>query len=319
MSDLNKGRDVWMTVLFVLLLVAGLAVLSLGMFLAVTQRQFEVLALGLLTVVVPAAAYALAGRDGDVELLQLVKEQNRLLDSINERLLISDQAKRIAFRQKDRDALRQAIIEDIRVEDYDAAMALVKEMAEHYGNREEAEQFRQQVLQVMNKKREAHIQAAIAKIESICGQRNWDLARHEAARLQRLYPDYPGVLDAPDRVRRAYEQAKNQFLRDFAEAVEREDVERAMDVLKELDRYLTPEEGKPLTEKARQIIAKRKENMGVRFKMAVQERDWSGALVVGQQIVREFPNSTYATEVKGMLETIRERADAAQKSAANAS
>ncbi len=314
----TKPRDSGMTLLFVCLLVAGFFVLALGMWLAIQRQEFVVMSVGLLTIVVAVSAYAATGRESDAALMAQLAEQARLLDSINERMLISDQAKRIAYRQKDREAMRQAIIEDIRIEDYDAAMALVKEMAEIYGYREEAEQFRQQILQVMNKKREAHIQAAISKIETICMQRHWDLARHEAARLMRLYPEYPGVIELPERVRKAYEQSKNQLLRDFAEATEREDVERSMEMLKELDKYLTPEEAKPLTEKARQIIAKRKENMGVRFKMAVQERDWITAHNVGQQIVREFPNTAYAIEVRTMLDTIKERATTSQRATESA-
>ena len=65
MQEPNKGRDVWMMVLFALLLVAGIAMVGAGAYIAVTQRHFEVLALGLLSVMVPASAYALAGRDSD--------------------------------------------------------------------------------------------------------------------------------------------------------------------------------------------------------------------------------------------------------------
>ena len=56
--DTNRTRDVWLTVLFVLLLLAGLAVLSLGIYLAIVRAEFIMLGLGLLAVTIPAAIYA---------------------------------------------------------------------------------------------------------------------------------------------------------------------------------------------------------------------------------------------------------------------
>ncbi|MBI1370896.1 MAG: hypothetical protein GC162_19860 [Planctomycetes bacterium] len=315
MQDGSKSRDVWLTILFTLLLLAGLALLLLGVYEAVTAKQFVTMGLGLLCVVVPASLFALSGRDsGNADLLAHVMEQNRLLRAINDRMLISDQAKRIAFRQKDRDALREAIIEDLRLEDYDAAMALVNEMADTYGYREEAEQFRQQILDVQAKKREVMIQKAIAKIDEICERRDWDLARHEVGRLQRMYPDFQSILELPNRVEKARNKHKLELEREFLEAAERDDNDRAMELLKELDRYLTPEEAAPFLETARGVVGKKRQNLGVRFKMAVQDRDWIDGVVVGEQIIKEFPNSMMAKEVREMLDTLRQRA-ASQRAA----
>src|SRR5690606_15492874 len=69
-----------------------------------------------------------------------------LLRSINDRLLISDTAKRIAYREQDRETLRKAIREDIAKGDYEAALALVTEMSQAYGYRREAEAFRDEIL-----------------------------------------------------------------------------------------------------------------------------------------------------------------------------
>ena len=55
-------------------------------------------------------------------------------------------------------------------------------------------------------------------------------------------------------------------------------------------------------------VGKKKENLGVRFKMAVQDRNWIDALTVGETIVREFPNSGFANEVRDMLDSLRTRA-----------
>ena len=310
MAKTNDRRDAWLTILFVLLLMTGLALLALGAWVAWTQREYAVLGLGLLAVIVPASAYALAGAgapDQPAESPQ-VREQLRLLESINERLLISDQAKRIAYRQRDRAALREAIIEDIRVEDYDAAMALVDEMTATHGYREEAEEFRQQIIDAQGKKREAAAQKAAARVDRICQRHEYGLALHEVNRFMRMYPDEPAIADLRGRVEASREKHKNELEREFLTAAERDDVERAMELMKELDRYLTPEEAAPYLETARGVVGKRRDNVGVRFKMAVQERDWIEAVNVGEQIIREFPNSQFAEEVRGMLDNLRERA-----------
>jgi hypothetical protein len=315
MEDSNKSRDVWLMILFALLLAAGLAVLVLGVRQAIEQGEYVTLGLGLLAVSIPAALYALSGaKAGSGDLALYVQEQNRLLKSINDRMLISDQAKRIAFRQKDRDALREAIIEDLRQEDYDAAMALVNEMANEYGYREEAEQFRQQIIDVQAKKREVMIQKAVARIDELCERKDWDLAKHEVSRLQRLYPDYPTIDELPQRVAKAVNKHKLEIERQFLEAAERDDVDAAMDLIKEMDKYLTPEEAAPFLETARGVVGKKRQNLGVRFKMAVQDRDWIDGVRVGEQIIKEFPNSMMAKEVREMLDTLRERA-ASQRAA----
>ena len=42
--------------------------------------------------------------------------------------------------------------------------------------------------------------------------------------------------------------------------------------------------------------------------MAVADRDWIEALTIGEQIMREFPNSQFAREVRDMIDNLRTRA-----------
>ena len=60
-------------------------------------------------------------------------------------------------------------------------------------------------------------------------------------------------------------------------------------------------------EVARGVIGKARDNLGVRFKLLVQDKSWGEALVVGEQIIENFPNSRMAGEVREMLDTLRER------------
>ena len=65
------------------------------------------------------------------------------LERLGEQQTLSDDARRVLNRRGERDLLRRAIEEDISAEDWDAAMILVKELAERFGYRADAEEFRE--------------------------------------------------------------------------------------------------------------------------------------------------------------------------------
>lgn len=232
----------------------------------------------------------------------------QLLRTMNARLLLSDTAKRIAYRTEDVNALRRAIRDDIAKGDFDAALVLVQEMSHTFGYREEAEQFREQITNARAKEMERKVGEATAKLDQIINRKDFEGAAREAAKLQRLYPESEAVKLAVRRVVQAREQYKQQVERDFLAAAERDDVDRAIELLKELDKYLTEEEAEPFRETARGVIGKRRDNLGVQFKIAVHDKEWTRAVHVGEQIIRDFPNTRMADEVRGMLDLLRERA-----------
>ncbi len=231
-----------------------------------------------------------------------------LLDSVNERLLVSDLAKRIAYRGKDRQVLRDAIRHDLSKGDFDAAMVMVNQMSETYGYREEAEEFRQQIMDARNADVNASVNKAIARVDDLTAREQWEQAFAEVGRIQRMYPDTPRCANLPDRVRQAYENRKHELEREFLRAAERDDVDGAMELLHALDRYLTEQEAAPFRETARGVIGKKRDNLGVQFKLAVHDKEWTRGLEVGHQIIRDFPNTKMADEVRAMLDMLRQRA-----------
>lgn len=238
-----------------------------------------------------------------------------LLDSINDRLLVSDMAKRIAYRGKDRQVLRDAIRDDLNKGDFDAAMVMVNQMSETYGYREEAEEFRQKIMQLRETDVSTELARAVRRVDELTAQEAWDQAFAEVARIARMYPDAPRAAELPQRVRQAFENRKHELERAFLRAAERDDVDQAMDLLRDLDRYLTEQEAEPFRETARGVIGKKRDNLGVQFKLAVHDKEWSRAVEVGQQIIREFPNTKMADEVRAMLDMLRRHA--ADEQAAN--
>jgi hypothetical protein len=312
MPKTNRKTELWLIALYALLLLAGLALLGLCVYFYIDHREggLAPLVLGALAVIVPAAICPIA-----LALLSLRAAAGRyppraveLLESINDRLLISDQAKRVAYREQDRNALRQAIRDDIQKRDFDAALAMVEEMSRTYGYREEAEEFRDQILTARKAEMERKVTEGIAAVDQIVARREWEAAMAEATKLQRLYPDELQMRGLDRRVREARENHKHELERQFLQAAERDDVELAMDLLKELDRYLSETEAEPFRETARGVIGKKRMNLGVQFKMAVHDKEATEAVRIAEQIIREFPNTKMADEVRGMLDVLRERA-----------
>ena len=222
---------------------------------------------------------------------------------------LSETAKRVLHRKQERNLLRQAIEHDIQDGDYDAAMTLVHELAERFGYRADAEEFRARIERVRAQSQDAMVVTALESLDGMIRQRRWAEAFAEAARITRLYPDSHRVIRLRERVEESKHRYKLDLERRFLGLAQREQVEDAMSVLKELDQYLTEAEAEPFREVARGVIGKARDNLGVRFKIAVQDRNWHEALDVGERIIAEFPNSRMAQEVREMLDTLRERAN----------
>ncbi len=204
--------------------------------------------------------------------------------------------------------MRRAIREDIDKGDFDAALALVDDMSQSYGYREEAETYRDEIISARTADREQKTSEGIALIDQLVEQYDWDRAYAEASKIKRLYPESHRTHDVEDRVRQARENYKHDLERRFLAAAQKHKVDDAMDLLKELDSYLTPSEAEPLRETARGVIGEKRDNLGVQFKMSVHDKEWPQAVRTGEQLIRDFPNSKMAQEVRGMLDVLRQRA-----------
>jgi len=230
------------------------------------------------------------------------------LKEIAENSHISDAAKSIAHRAKEREALRAAIRDDILHQDWEAAYYLIDQMETRFGYRQEAQKIRSEVDHSRQETIERMIVEAVGHIESQCNQRNWNQARAEAERLLRLFPNHEKVKDVMDLVDRKRDEYKAELFRAYHEALSRNDSGRCLEILKELDPVLTRSEAEALADSARGVIRSQLLNMGVQFSLAVAERRWRDALEVGLQITAEYPNSRMAQEVREKLSVLQKRA-----------
>ncbi len=99
---------------------------------------------------------------------------------------------------------------------------------------------------------------------------------------------------------------KKVLLSAWDESVKEQDTDRGLEILKQLDLYLTPNEALALQEAAKDIFKSKLHNLGVQFSLAVSDRNWDDALKVGQQIIEDFPNSRMSGEIREKLSVLKQ-------------
>lgn len=251
-------------------------------------------------------AWAVRGQTRGLD--RTLMELARALSTMTQEAGLSEGAKRVLHRRQERELLRRAIEQDIQDEDWDAAMVLVKELAERFGYRADAEEFRTRIERARLQTLDRQVVDALGALDDLIRANNWTESYAEAARIQRLFPESHRVDGLRERVDESRQRYRRELERKFLVAAQREQLDEAMTLLKELDQYLTPGEAAPLEEVARGVVVKSRENLGVRFKLMVQDHQWVEALEAGERLVSEFPNSRMADEVRGLLPVLRERA-----------
>ncbi len=304
-----------------LALLIALLLLALGIVLTVLRMEWAVLAVAIASIIAVLLLWPLAAmlrrrdqRDQERHqaLLNVIEDRLRqqtiALEMIAEQQLLSDRAKAIAFREKDREALRRAVEEEIGREDWEAAMLLAGEIESQFGNRQEAEHFRQQIVQGRRRIVRAQVDQAMQEVDRHIRAEHWGQAAHEADRIAAQYPEDEEARRLPQEVRARRDKHKKQLLESWREAVARKDTDGGIEILKQLDAYLSPAEAEKLQDTARGLFKDKLESLRVEFTAAVQSDHWHKALDLAETIISDFPNTRIAHEVGPKLEALRQRA-----------
>lgn len=241
------------------------------------------------------------------DLNEAIAKQSTMLQEISDNTRISDAAKSLAHRGEELGALRSAIREDLRGERWEAALTLIDKMEQQFGYNDEAESCREELDDARNERIQAKLAEAIEMIESHFASYEWDRAQNEIDRLMHALPEDARVLSLQDRMGTLKEQHKQELRAAWDLAVRRSDTDHAIEVLKELDQYLSPAEAKALQNTARDVFKEKLLQVGVQFRFAVKEKRWQDALDTGLELIRDFPNARMANEVRDALDTLRER------------
>lgn len=240
-------------------------------------------------------------------LLACQTQSQALLNQVNQNMLLSDAIKGIAFREKGRSVLLEAIHQDIRRERWGSANVLIDDLASRFGAQEEAEQLRKDMAGFQQASMAEKIDRSISHVESLWLIHRYDEAAHEIETLLSIYPENEKVIALVGKTDEHREKHKRELLARWQHAIEDNDVDQGVELLKLLDNYLSPTEAAALEESARGVFRAKLQKLGVRFSLFVTERRWMQALQVGKEIVNEFPNSRMAQEVRDRLSVLEQR------------
>ncbi len=269
--------------------------------------------LSIVMLLIGAIRWALLGPTAPAGIHLGISEMRRDLAQISDRLLLSETAKKVAYRREDVDLLHRTIRQDIAEHDFNAAMVLVENLGSFYGQLPEAEAFRDEIRKLRAADQEAKVEAGILEMDRILSRQDFAGARREANRLIRLYPDANGVEGLNEWVDRAKAQYKADLQTEFLEAKDRGEIDKAVNLMTRLDKLLTPAEAEPFHEAAREVFAKKRDNLGLQFKLAVHDKEWKAAVVAGEEIMGKFPNSRMADEVRELIGVLRNNAAGGQR------
>ncbi len=245
-----------------------------------------------------------------------LEEASKAMESIRDGLLqinhttrISEAAKAIAFREDDKRSLREAVFERLKQNDFNGAYEIVDEIENHSSYRLLAEELRRQVDNYRNATQEERIDQAIAQVEKLFDACQWVKASLQIESLIRANPTSEKLKTLRQKLVERKEERKRILLAAWDDAVTRQETDRSLEILRELDMYLTPNEALALQEAAKDVFRTKLHNLGVQFALAVSDKHWSNALEIGQQIVRDFPNSRMSVEIREKLHVLRQNVE----------
>jgi hypothetical protein len=251
---------------------------------------------------------AIDSRYRSEQLLGNLESQRQTLEGIREAASLSDAAKQVAFRAKDLQALRAAIREDMDKGDFESATMLANEMELRFGYGQEADKFRDQINTTSKAAIERRIRETAENVDGLLQKFEWRAALRESGRLKKQFPDNPEVAAIADKIETARDAHKRELLKNWKDAVAKDDVDTSVGLLKQLDQYLTPSEAEAYKEAARDVFRKRLQQLGVQFALHVHDKNWAEALRIGRTITDEFPNTRMAAEVRERMAILQGKA-----------
>ena len=237
-----------------------------------------------------------------------VEKSREVLLQINQSTRLSETAKAIASRDADRQSLREAVFDKLQQKDFAAANEIIDEIAHSVGYLELANQLRAEADKYRDATDAERVNQVIANIEKLFESFQWAKASAQVERLIEVFPDSEKAKEMRQKLLDKKEDRKKVLLKAWDDAVKRQAIDRSLEILQDLDMYLTPNEGLALQEAARDVFRNKLHNLGVQFSLAVSSKQWNKALKTGEQIMRDFPNSRMSEEIREKWDILKQKA-----------
>ncbi|MGB7582990.1 MAG: hypothetical protein WBL85_11160 [Sedimentisphaerales bacterium] len=237
-----------------------------------------------------------------------LEKLRQVVNQVNISTHVSETAKVIAFRDNDMQTLRDAVFDKLQQKDFDSAYEIIDEIAHKTGYKKLAEQLHLQADKYRDANDAERMNQIISHIEKHLDDHQWAKASAQIELLVKEYPTSDKALAMRQRLLEKKEERKKILLNAWDDAVKRQVTDRSIEILRELDQYLTPNEGLALQEAARDVFRTKLHNLGVQFALAVSGKQWTKAVNTGMEIIHDFPNSRMAEEIREKLDALKTHA-----------
>jgi len=238
--------------------------------------------------------------------LEKIREQ---LSQVTQNTHTSEDVKQIVFRDIDRHVLREAVFDKLQQQDFEAIDTMIDEVAESPRFKKLANQLRLEAERYRGATAKERVTQLIAHIEKLLEDHQWAKASTQIERLIQTDPKDEQARQMRQKLIEQKEERKKVLLQAWDDAIKRQATDRGIEILKELDLYLTPNEALALQEAARDVFRTKLHNLGVQFSLAISDKQWAAALQTGQQIIHNFPNSKMAEEICGKMDILKRRVE----------
>jgi len=317
--DIGKNRALWQSkwnilVAYVLLAAVFLVTVFLTFFTNIFRTSkmgsiphlvwFLAAALSLVAVILLLSKIlkildALEENGAKLERIAEALEKNRsVLAQIEQTARLSEAARTIVFRDADRQWLRETVFDKLQQQDFEATNQIIDEIAQRVEYKELAEQLHVEAERYRDATDAERVKQVIVHIEKLFENYQWAKASAQIERLIRAYPKSKEAEALRRKLLDKKQERKKILLTAWDDAVQRQATDQSLEILRELDLYLTPNEGLALQEAARDVFKTKLHNLGVRFSLAISGKNWAEALRIGSEITRDFPNSRIADEIR---------------------
>jgi outer membrane protein assembly factor BamD (BamD/ComL family) len=245
--------------------------------------------------------------------VEMLSRGNNLLTQVSQASRLSDTAKEIVYRDSEQMELGEAALTKLHQHDFDDADAMIAAMAEHPKYQHLSERLKLKADKFRSATEEGRVNQIITHIDDLLDQKLWIQAASQIDSLIRNFPYSEKAKTMPARLQERKDRHKRQLLADWDQAVRNKQTDRGLEILKELDLYLTPAEALALQESASSVFRTKLHNLGVEFSVAITENNWKTALETGRHIVQNFPNSRMAAEIRSKMDILQERSTQTKK------
>ena len=252
---------------------------------------------------------ALEENSSKLERIAEALEKNRsILTQLDQNLRLSETTKTIIFSETNKQLLKDAVLAKLKQQDFEAASRMIHQMERHPEFEKLAEQLRAEMNKPPDQTDAEKLKPKAEEIEKLLEAHQWAPAAAQLEELTRAHPNSEAVKALRRQLLDKKEERKKVLLTAWDDAVQRQATNRSLEILRELDHYLTPNEASALEEAAKDVFKTKLHNLGIQFSLAVSKQRWPEAFRVGREITHDFPNSKMAKEIREKLAVLEQKA-----------